>query len=372
MNAAKTKVRVFNLILAGVMLTGLYHCPQAMAVSATTTKSLSTNPNILNLQAGKTFLVKDIVAYTNGVINDGNSTIDVAAETRDIASYSNGIVTGLAPGTAKITINTGALSTDLTVHVFEATEGVVPASSYQKIPAVRLPGNVTHKSFIWEYKNVTYSWDVDIPNDLLERDTKLEEAMTTFYSYTNAAEQNKYFRLLPSEFQPLVLVTASYNKGNDTPLVGLLDNHSYAAILASKLYEQAQLNQYDRFTAAEFILSFVQALPKASNKFPKLAALSISGSTDCDDGSILLCNLLKSMDYDTALIYYSPSANKWSCGHMETGIAFTESEMPANSSDMRSVTSGGKSYYFCETLYPNYKLGSGRNDTTAPTAIYEQ
>jgi len=280
-------------------------------------------------------------------------------------NYDNGQVTVTSPGSS---INPSSL---LGVGI---TPQEMQAMAAGVVPAVQLPGSVTHKSFNWNYNNTSFSWEVDIPNDLLSWDTTFYQTMSNFYANSNNAKiQNQILQSLTPEVKALLLAPASINNGNKTAYVEEPQNFAYTQILASKLAAQAQVKQYDKFATAEFILSFVQSIKFVLDPYPKLAAQSLSASKDCDDGAILLCSLLKSLGYSTALVRYSEAAMGSPNGHMQGGVAFTSTEVPKRSYSMSYVNSpSGKLYYICETTnnFPIGTAGTAFNHT--PTYIYPQ
>ena len=192
-------------------------------------------------------------------------------------------------------------------------------------PGKKEPVELYRKRYHWQYKGLSYSTDLEIRPEIYK---KFKELKRVDYAYW--AEE--------------------YVAGGMCGEV---------RTLAQKLM---QIGKPDStFEEVEFVLAFTQDIVKYEHdaeyypnairggEYPKYPVETLAEETgDCEDSAILAAALLKSMGYDSALIYLP--------GHCALGIAGVDG-MPGTSVKLNNV-----SYYYCETTATGWEIGKLPSD----------
>ncbi|NTW06051.1 MAG: copper amine oxidase N-terminal domain-containing protein, partial [Peptococcaceae bacterium] len=220
---------------------------------------------------------------------------------------------------------------------------------------------VESREFEWQYNKKEYSWQIEVPNYILDYDRDVKNLLTDFYS-RDGRGQASLMESMDSVVKELILSSSTKYNSNTTPWVTEAENYRYAGYLADALGKTAQANSFDYFHTAEFVQSFVGgAIPYLLTDGPALPGQTIIDSGDCEDKSILLGAILENMGYDTALILFPPATSTGE-GHMGVGICFSDSQLPDNLNNAVYYTYQGDKYYFAETTTPNWQLGQISDD----------
>jgi hypothetical protein len=126
---------------------------------------------------------------------------------------------------------------------------------------------------------------------------------------------------------------------------------AYIGRLVTKIQETARTEGYSEFQTIEFAASFVQSLPYVTDnvstgydEYPRYPVETLVDNVgDCEDTSILMASLVKSMGYGVVLL--SPP------NHMAVGIAWGEGVNGAY------FEYAGTKYYYLETTGDNWRIG---------------
>lgn len=234
-------------------------------------------------------------------------------------------------------------------QIFQPAEETVPPLTY---PAGT---NVTTENYQWQYNGVTYNWQVEIPDQLLDWDRSVSALVTKFYS-SDGYTQQQMISAEPDSLVQIIYSLADGSNFNYTPWVNESLNSQFTGYLADRLLQQAKTDRYDAFHTAEFIQAFVGgAIPYKLTNNPELAAQTLVDNGDCKDKSILLASLLSKIGYQVALLAFPPPAGQ-TTGHMALGIVFSDNQIPADRNASYYPDNGNK-YYFAETTEPNWLIG---------------
>ncbi|ACV61093.1 copper amine oxidase domain protein [Desulfofarcimen acetoxidans DSM 771] len=240
-------------------------------------------------------------------------------------------------------------------HLQQSTNSTYLPVSIE-VPAIQneLPANTVSKDFEWKYNDITYTWHVVVPTELLDWDRKINNIVDGFYS-SNAYEQAATLKSMEKNIKDLILSTSLESNNNLTPWVNEPKNYKWAGYHANSLSAIAQSNSYDYFHTAEFVQSFVGAIPYNITDKPQLPAQTIVDNGDCKDKSILLASMLKNMGYQVALLIFYPTSEE-AGGHMAVGIVFNDDQIPTDR-ELTYYLYDGIKYYFAETTTPNWLIG---------------
>ncbi|HUW66143.1 MAG TPA: stalk domain-containing protein [Spirochaetia bacterium] len=232
-----------------------------------------------------------------------------------------------------------------------STGETIPALSYNSSVATNTRG------FTWTYDGRIYNWTAAVPNDLLIYDEKINQLVDNFYSSDGNA-QNQILAANSQDTDSLILANSASADGNFEPWVIEADNDAYIGSVAKWLSNQASLDGYDYFHAAEFAQSFVGgAMSYQVTNFPELPAETMFNNGDCKDKSILLAAILKAMGYNVALLYFPPPAGQ-TVGHEAVGVQFTDAQVtPSSQRNVNYYPYNGTKYYFAETTEPGWLIG---------------
>lgn len=149
----------------------------------------------------------------------------------------------------------------------------------EEISEVTLPEETVTIKYEWIYGNSDWAWELDIPLSVYELYRSIPRAPTMDYS---------------------VYITHPYDD-------------EYINTLASKFQQAADLKSYDEFQTVEFTAAFVQNLEytddsvtSSYDEYPRYPIETLfNKGGDCEDTSILLASILRSMGYDVVLIELS-------------------------------------------------------------------
>lgn len=285
--------------------------------------SLTVDPDSLTLNVGETKELKANVAFTDGTIKDISLEAAWSISDPKVASVNQGMITALTPGNAVVMVSYNGLT---------ATANVVVAQKQ----------GTEDRTITWQYGGKTYEQTVKVPKDVIDWDRNFEATMQKYYT-SDGYTQYLMLKQMPSDVKQLIQAAAMGSTRNPALYAIETRNSAYISTLASELKAKAQASGYDRFQTAEFTLSFVQSLPYVPHVYMQLPAQTLLENGDCDDRSVLLASLLKSMGYDTVLLVYD--ANQ----HTNLGIAFNSNEVPKRNYIMRYREYQGKNYYLAET-----------------------
>lgn len=216
----------------------------------------------------------------------------------------------------------------------------------------------------WRYGGETYTWHVEVPQEMLDWDRQVNQLVEQFYS--QSFSQQEMSQDMPDTLKQLALSDSVQAGGDLAPWVDDTDNSSWAGYLASRLAVSAADEGLDYFHTAEFIQSFVGGgVPYQLTDDPELPGQTIIDNGDCKDKSILLAAILKNLSYKVALLEFAPENGE--SGHMAVGIAFNDNQVPSKR-NLTFYRSNGLKYYFAETTSPNWLLGVASIDE--PASIY--
>ena len=248
---------------------------------------------------------------------------------------------------------------------------VVPLSaqsgSITTVPAILYDSSVqtTGVDFNWKYRGVTFTWHVEAPWTCwigTGRSTRRQRISTAANTHRKICSVPCRKRLKTwcspilcrrGETWPPGSTTVTTASGPDTWLIGWAS--------------APEAMDYDYFHTAEFIQSFVDAIPYRVTDVPELPAQTIVDNGDCKDKSILLAALLKSLSYKVALLDFAPGPGE-TAGHMAVGVAIDDSQLPQGMT-LSYYRYNGLKYYFAETTSPGWTLGAASDQE--PAQVYE-
>ena len=167
-----------------------------------------------------------------------------------------------------------------------------PTNDPIAIPKATDSADVTDKHFTWEYANKEWTWDLGIPTALYD-----------------------YFRQLPRS------QTSNYSVYVTHP-----DDDVYIDKLTAKIREVAVQAGFSEYQTVELAASFVQSLPytedisTGQDEYPRYPIETlVDDGGDCEDTSILMASMLRSLGYGVILLIFEPRADI--SGHVAVGVA---------------------------------------------------
>jgi len=315
-------------------------------------------------------------------IIDGGRTIELTVGSTLLTLNGTATSMGVAPviAGARVMLPVRFLAQALGIDVIwnPATrtvvidELVVPVStqsvslSASTVPALRYDPSIqtTDRDFAWKYQGNTFTWHVETPQPLLDWDRQVNQLAAEYYG--GQCSQEQLLQTMPEGVKELVLSDAEQEDGDLASWVNDGDNGQWAGYLADRLAICANNVGLDYFHTAEFIQSFVDAIPYQLTDLPELPAQTIIDNGDCKDKSVLLAAILKGLSYKVALLEFPPGPGE-TAGHMAVGVAIKDSQIPHGGSLSYYLYNGYK-YYFAETTSPNWTLGAA--SVTEPAQIY--
>lgn len=187
----------------------------------------------------------------------------------------------------------------------------------EEISESPLPDEIVTIKYSWNYSNSDWAWELDIPRSVYEMYKSIPRSPTMDYS---------------------VYITHPYDD-------------EYIDTLSNKIEQAAESKGYDEFQRVEFATAFVQNLEYTNDsetssydEYPRYPIETLfNKGGDCEDTSILLASILRSMGYSVVLIELS--------NHCAVGVL---------GGDTLQGTyweyDGGK-YYYIETTNSGWGIG---------------
>jgi predicted transglutaminase-like cysteine proteinase len=194
--------------------------------------------------------------------------------------------------------------------------------------------------------NMTYRWTFNNNNLKLELKIPVETYKTYTKSDINRIPQNSI------NFRDLM---SSYVTYNDKIIVDL----------SNQLLTLAKNKNYDSLTTANFILRFVQENIAYTSDSDTKGCLEywrlpietlVDAEGDCEDSSVLYASIMKSLGYETALLFYSWDEDGENIGHLSVGLRFD------NITGSYVEDDDGNRYYYCETTTEGFTVGKLPDD----------
>lgn len=219
----------------------------------------------------------------------------------------------------------------------------------KKLLPLEAAAEVGKRNFEWQYEDTKYQWTLEIPKKQYDANKSIHEIMDRYFQCSMGEQQQVMLKEMPQELKDLIKASTSKARGNLIPWVVKGSRDEYIKQLANQLKAQARANNYDRFETAEFVLSFVQAIPYEKRLYPQLPVKTLKDGGDCDCKTVLLSAILENMGYETALLYYSSESKGSESGHLSLGIYFADSELPERGYPMSYYKYNGTRYYTAET-----------------------
>ncbi len=213
----------------------------------------------------------------------------------------------------------------------EQTSPEVTLSTLSPSPTISTPvavpkatdsGAVTEKHFTWEYADREWTWDMGIPTALYD-----------------------YFRQLPR------IPTSNYSVYVTHPL-----DDVYIDQLTAKIREVSAQAGFDEYQTVELAASFVQSLPytldvtTGQDEYPRYPIETlVDDGGDCEDTSILMASVLRSLGYGVILLIFEPATDF--PGHVAVGVSGGEGVYGTY------WEYKGQRYYYLETTGEGWSLG---------------
>ena len=176
----------------------------------------------------------------------------------------------------------------------------------------------------WDYDDRTWTYDLAIPIDAVEAYRSVYRHPESYYelysSYISDPTDDEYLRSLAQVF-------INTTTENDLP-------KEYAVPLAVSFVQHLDYLPDETFSENDY------------PKYPLETLYDYGG--DCEDSSILLCSLLREMDYGCCLIAFED--------HMAVGILGDESM------EGFYFEKDGQKYYYIETTNPGWPIGEMPED----------
>ena len=187
----------------------------------------------------------------------------------------------------------------------------------EEISEVTLSEEIVTVKYTWIYGNSDWAWKLDIPRSVYETYRSIPRSPTMDYS---------------------VYITHPYDD-------------EYINILSTKIKQAAESEGYDEFQTVEFATAFVQNLEytndsvtSAYDEYPRYPIETLyNKGGDCEDTSILLASILRSMGYSVVLIELSD--------HCAVGV------LGGDSLHGTYWEYGGGKYYYIETTNSGWGIG---------------
>jgi len=227
------------------------------------------------------------------------------------------------------------------------------------------------KTFVWNYGKDNYTWQIEVPTNLLKADRTKSAYVIKFFNSGGDIQQQMLASANPLMKTMLQENYTTATGGDYLAWTKEPSNVYYVKKLALSLNTTAKKLGYDYFHEAEFILTFVgTALPYRITYVPELPAQTLWDRGDCKGKTILYASLLEALGYKVAFLAF-PATGVATVGHEAVGVAFTKQQMTqtaqfsANSGCSYYLKNGIK-YYFAETTTHGWLLGE--KSSTLPTS----
>jgi predicted transglutaminase-like cysteine proteinase len=302
--------------------------------SKTIKKNLDSNYRV---RLNKKTTINQIIHY-DIPDNIKESTIEIKISMYDFDLFKEDDLIDINPSSQK-SINLKFNNIDSTIEYNEISQGT-QAILWYKInhPTIEKEIKIINKTYSWEYESKEYRLYLNIP----------EEKYYYYLNYkTNRIPQND-------------------NLNPNSKMVSFVTNgEEIINTLSEKLYSHAITQGFDSTETANFILHFVQknidyAFDNQTKgqdeywRFPIETLVEQKG--DCEDTSVLYATILKNLDYDTSLLFYSWKENNERIGHLAVGLnlIYEQGDYVTDENNVK--------YYYCETTAENFNIGEIPND----------
>jgi len=181
---------------------------------------------------------------------------------------------------------------------------------------------VVERHFAWAYEKREWTWDIGLPKALYDYYRQLPRSQTSNYS---------------------VYVTHPFDD-------------AYIDALATKMRTVAGETGLSEYQTVELAAAFVQSLPytydvsTGQDEYPRYPIETlVDGGGDCEDTSILMASLLRSLGYGVVLLVFAETPD--SPGHVAVGVAGGEG-VHGTYWEYK-----GRKYYYLETTGDGWLLG---------------
>jgi hypothetical protein len=336
---------------------------QQTTQSTTAATSISVKPNTVTMVTGGTQQLIVTATMSDGSTSDVTNAASYSSSDTSVAAVSsNGLVACVAEGTATITAicsgQTSTVSVTVSASTNQSASSVVPPLQYDNIQTVS-------KDFAWQYNGTDYTWQVEVPSDLLAWDRQVNNITQQFYSSSGLGQEQ--ILSSASNIKDLILSDSTSANGNFTPWANETANAQWTGYLANDLAASAMSAGYNYFHEAEFILSFIgSAIPYNITAYPELPAQTLIDTGDCKDKSILYASILKSLGYKVALLNFKDVSG--TAGHEAVGVVFDDSQVPQGRA-LYYFQHNGSKYYFAETTASGWTIGAA--SVSEPANLYD-
>ena len=206
------------------------------------------------------------------------------------------------------------------------SETISPAPSSPSVQTPELPGEINRSplseeivtvSYTWVYSSSDWTWALDIPRSVYELYRSIPRSPTMDYS---------------------VYITHPYDD-------------EYIDSLSTKIKQAAELKGYDELQTVEFATAFVQNLDYTNDsvtssfdEYPRYPIETLfNKGGDCEDTSILLASILRSLGYGVVLIELSD--------HCAVGV------LGGDTLHGTYWEYAGERYYYIETTNSGWGIG---------------
>jgi hypothetical protein len=194
------------------------------------------------------------------------------------------------------------------------------------------PDDIFQLEFTWEYSNIEWEWDSEIPKQLFQDMHNRPRSRTEDYSVYVTNDQDDYI----------------FN--------------AFADAIISK----GEILGFTKIETVELVLLLVQSIPYSKDidttsqeEYPRYPIETlVDGTGDCEDHAILLAELVCALQYDAVLLEYPGD-------HMAVGIA--------DSGDMFGYyyEHDGKKYFYTETTATGWKIGDVPPGYERPAYVWD-
>jgi len=182
-------------------------------------------------------------------------------------------------------------------------------------------GMVT-QTFVWEFENSSWVWELDVPIML-----------------------HNYYKSLPRNM-------VDYSTYISNPF-----DETYIDGIVTEIERVAKTQDFNKRETVEFAAAFVQSTPYTLDKdttdfsdYPRYPIETLAEkSGDCEDTAILLVSIMKRMEIETTLIHFVRTAK--TAGHYGVGISGLTDVYGKHWSH------NGLEYYYMETIEIGSKIG---------------
>lgn len=189
------------------------------------------------------------------------------------------------------------------------------------------PDDTYKRTYSWEFDDKDWELKLEIPVDIYDN-----------YRYADVDRRPQYIG---------IRAMASFVTADEKVIIDT----------ASELEPFIESEKFDKLTAANFILKFVQKNIRYSDdndtkgcveywRYPVETLVDKKG--DCEDTSVLYASFMKALDFDVVLLFYILDDD---LGHLSVGIQLS------GNPDGEFIVHKGKRYYYCETTTLGYDVG---------------